>query len=408
MTEPAPPKPLDRVSQVEFIFMIAALMALNALAIDVMLPALGEILADYGLPPGNMQQWVVIAYVLGFGAPQLIYGPLCDAFGRRPVLLASLVGYTAISLLCLVAPSFGILLALRAVQGAFAAGCRVGAVSMVRDLFEGRAMARIMSFVLTIFMVVPVLAPGLGEIVLWLTGHWTGPFWVLVLVGGIMLAWVGIRMPETLAEENRRTLDLKSSFEGYLQVLSYPVTRGYLIASGIIFGGLFAFIASAEQIFKDVFGIDVLFTVCFAFVAAALGVTNLLNARLVEKFGMRPISHGALVAYTALSSLLLILLLSVGQAIWIFLPLFAMIFGLFGLMGANFSALAMEPLGKIAGSGAAAYGFITSTLSMILGLAIGQQFNETVYPITIGMLVLGVATLLTVWITDRAKMFKAR
>lgn len=408
MSQSVRPDLLARVSQVEFIFMIAALMALNALAIDIMLPALDDILLDYELPAGNTQQWVINAYVLGFGVPQLFYGPLCDAFGRRPVLLASLIGYTAVSLLCLVAPSFGLLLAFRVLQGMFAAGCRVGAVSMVRDLFEGRAMARIMSFVLTVFMIVPILAPGLGEIVLWASGHWKGPFWILAIVGIIMLAWVGIRMPETLAEENRRTLDLKSSFEGYLQVMSYPVTRGYLLASGVIFGGLFAFITSAEQIFTDVFGVGALFTVCFGVVASALAVTNLINARLVEKFGMRPISHGALLGFVLFSAIMLLAMWIWGQSLWIFLPLFSIIFGLFGLMGANFSALAMEPLGKIAGSGAAAYGFITSTLSMLIGIVIGLAFNNTVFPMAIGLLVLGIGTLLTVWITDQSKMFKAR
>lgn len=383
----------------ELVAMVAALMALNALAIDVMLPALDLIAADLGVARGNDQQLVVLVYVIGFGTPQLAFGPLTDRFGRRPVLFTSLVGYTVGGLACMVAGSFPLLLAARFVQGVFASGCRVVAVAVVRDAYGGPRMARTMSLVMTVFMVVPILAPAIGQAVL-AFAPWQGCFAVLAAAGLGMLGWAFARLPETLAAGARRPLDLASTLGAYREVLSHRATRGYTIASGITFGALFAYISSSEQIFREVFDEGARFPLWFALIATAMSATNFVNARLVERVGMRRLSHLALVAFVALALVLYGLMATTGERLVVFLPLFAMLFALFGLIGANFNAMALDPLGRLAGTGSAAYGFSTSTVAGLVGGGIGRLYDGTTLPVLAGFVGLGAAALAVVVLTE--------
>ncbi len=402
----APPPNRVGLSTPELVAMVAALMSLNALAIDVMLPALGAIASDLGVTDANDQQLVVVAYVLGFGFPQLVFGPVADRFGRRPVLAVALVGYTVVGFVCMAAPSFTALLGLRFVHGIFAAGCRVVAATIVRDLFAGRSMARVMSLVMTVFMIVPVVAPAIGQGILWI-GPWPWCFGVLGIAGGLMSLWMTLRLPETLPADRRRPLSVRATGESYARVLTSRPTFGYMLASGVIFGALFAFLASSEQIFREIFDREDTFALWFAGVALVLGATNFTNARLVTRFGMRRLSHIALVGFTVVAALLLGLTLAVGESLALFYPLFATCFALFGLIGANFSALAMEPLGRVAGTASAAYGFATTTLSALLGGLIGRAYDGTTHPMLIGFVALGVASLVVVAITERGRMFRA-
>lgn len=391
----------------EFVAMVAALMALNALAIDVMLPALDEIAAAFSLERANDQQLVIFAYILGFGAPQLAFGPLTDRFGRRQVLFASLVAYTITGFACMAAGSFSALLAIRFLQGVAASGCRVVAVSIVRDVFEGRGMAKIMSLVMTVFMVVPIAAPSIGQLVL-LGFSWEWTFGILGLAGLAMLAWTAARLPETLPEDRRRALNPRSTAADYAEVFRCRVTFGYMAASGVIFGSLFAFIGSAEQVFTEVFALGDGFVLWFAGVAASLSVANFTNSRLVERLGMRRLSHGALLGFIALSALLALVMVGVGEHFAIFFPLFCAVFACFGLIGSNFNALAMEPLGRIAGTASAAYGFATTTVSSAIGYAIGTQYNGSSVPLVLGFAILGSVSLVIVTITERGRLFSSR
>ena len=401
------PNPKEETSEPgEFVVMIAGLMALNALAIDIMLPALDDISAFYTLQNANDQQLVIYAYIFGFGAPQLIWGPLSDSFGRRPVLFVALTGYTIAGLGCILAGSFSQLLALRFVQGVFASGARVVAVSVVRDRFAGRSMARIMSLVMTIFMVVPILAPGIGQLILFVA-PWEWIFGALTIFGGFMLAWTFLRLPETLPDAARRPLNLGSSAQSYVDVFRSRVTTGYMVASGVIFGSLFAFIGSVEQVFTEVFGKEEDFVIWFAIIALGLSGANFINSQLVERFGMRRISQIALIGFISVAVLLLTLMQTVGEVFLIFFPLFMLMFACFGLIGPNFNALAMEPLGKMAGTGSAAYGFATTTFSSLLGWMIGSQYNGTSIPLLAGFAGLGVLTLIVVTATERGKLFQA-
>ena len=390
----------------EFVVLIASLMALNALAIDVMLPALSSIGSDFGLTNDNDRQLVIIAYILGFGAPQLVYGPLTDRFGRRSILIIALIGYVLCAIVSTLVTSFAALLVARFTMGVFSSGCRVVAVSIVRDVFAGRGMAEIMSLVMTIFMVVPILAPAIGQLVLF-GGPWQWIFWVLAIYAVIVLIWSLSRLPETLPAERRKPLNFSSAFGAYWQVVRSRVTFGYLLASGIVFGSLFAFIASAEQVMKDVFGMDEEFVIWFAIVAAGLAAANFTNSRLVQRFGMRRLSHLALIGFIATSAANLVLMAWLGPVFAVFFPLFMLTFAFFGMMGSNFNAIAMEPLGHIAGTASAAYGFATTTMAGLIGGAIGRSFDGTVLPILFGFTVLGVASLAIVALTEKGRLFGA-
>jgi DHA1 family bicyclomycin/chloramphenicol resistance-like MFS transporter len=400
------------LGKAELIAMVAGLMTLNAMAIDIMLPALSQIaeatgLTSAGSAPDNRQQWIIFAYVLGFGAPQLLWGPITDRFGRRAPLFVGLIGYMVVSLLCVLVKDFWVLLGFRFLQGLFSSGARIVASAVVRDLFAGRAMASFMSLVMTIFMIVPIVAPAFGQLIL-TVAPWEGIFIWLAIWGAVMLVWTWLRLPETLPSEARRPLNLTSAMDAYLSVLRTRASLGYMCASGIVFGALFAFIASSEQVFRQVFGQGDSFALWFAGIAGVMAVANFTNSRLVQRIGMRRISHTALILFTAISAGLAIFTWLFGENFAVFFPLFAVAFGCFGLMGSNFSALAMEPLGKIAGTASAAYGFATTLASGLIGALIGAQFNGSTIPLMLGFVALGATSLVIVLITENGRLFSTR
>lgn len=377
---------------------------MNAMAIDIMLPALGEISDEYQLVNANDRQLVIFVYVLGFGAPQLIFGPISDRYGRKMPLQICLLGYALAGFVCIASNSFAVLLAARFVQGVFASGVRVVATSIVRDLFVGREMASVMSLIMTVFMIIPIIAPALGAgIMLFVSWPWL--FIVLGLFGAAAFVWVGLRLPETMPGENKKPISLPQTVSAYRTVISTPVTLGYMTASGVIFGALYAFVAASEQIFTEVFHKEDTFVLWFGGIAAALAAANLTNSKIVRRFGMRRISHIVLIAFTSLSLLCAAGLSVFGETLWIFFPVFMIIFGCFGMLGSNFSAIALEPLGNIAGTASAALGFATTTVASFFGWLVASQFNGSVIPILLGYAGLGFAALVIVLITERGKLF---
>lgn len=389
----------------ELVCLVAALMSLNALAIDIMLPGLGQISDYYALEAANDQQLIIFSYIIGFGLPQLFFGPVSDRFGRKTLLKFTLIGYILSAIACALTQSFGVLLLMRFVQGVFAAGIRVIAVSIVRDVTAGRAMARIMSLVMTVFMIVPIIAPAIGQGIMSIA-NWKWTFGVLAIAGAGAWIWVHFRLPETLKPEDRNELSFKRTFENYGIVLKNRVTFGYMTASGIIFGSLFAFIAASEQVFDEVFGRGENFPLWFAIIASSLAVANITNASVVERFGMRRISHGITVAFIILSIANIIMMQLSAENFYVFLGLFSLTFACFGMMGANFSAIALEPQGKMAGTASAAYGFATSTVSAVIGKLVAQRFDGTITPLLWGFAALGIASLIVIAITERGKLFE--
>lgn len=384
--------------------MMAAIFGLQAMGIDVMLPALEIVGEHYAIEKENDQQWVIFAFMIGFGFPQLVFGPIADRFGRKILLQLSLVGYFITGFACMVAPSFGSLLAIRLLQGICCAGTRVSAGAIIRDLSKGRSMASILSLVYTVFMIVPIIAPAIGTAVM-AVADWRWVFGILGVFSALIFVWIHFRLPMTLNEKDRRPFSMDKIFEAFRMIGTHRITAGYMVASGIIFGCLFAFILSSEQVFDEVFGRKEKFYIYFAGVAGMLGIMTFTNSRVVERFGMRRISHGVVLVFIALSCMNLVYMHFVQQEFLVFYTLFVLTFGCFGMMGANFSSLALEYMGEIAGTANAVYGFVTMTVSSFLGFLVAQNFDGTVRPLLIAYVLLGISSFVVILITERGKLF---
>lgn len=386
--------------------MAALLMASNAMAIDIMLPAMADIGRAFSLAGDNDRQLVIIAYMMGFGVSQLFYGPLTDRFGRRRVLFVSLGCYVATSIACAISPSFEWLIVSRILQGTAAGGSRVIAVSVARDLYAGRQMAKVMSLVMIVFMVAPIAAPSVGQLLLFIT-DWKGIFWALVIFGAIMFVWVLTRLPETLPAERRKPLNPPSILKNYWEVLTTREAAGYMAASGMLFAALMSFISSSEQLFHEVYHTGVMFPLWFAGAAAAMSVSNIINSRLVERYGMRRMSHGALLLFVVANGVHALLALQGPVPFELFYALVLLAFFAMGFQGPNYNAIAMEPLGHIAGSGAALIGFASSFVAASIGGLIAQQFDGTTGPIFLGNFIVATCALLIILWTERWRLFRS-
>ena len=388
----------------EFVALAAALMSLTALGIDSMLPALPAIGDALGAPSPNARQYVITAFVAGFGVAQLVHGPLADRFGRRRVLLVTLTLYALANVLCAVAGSFELLLAARVMGGATVAACRTAVVAIVRDCYSGRAMARVMSIAFMVFMVVPVLAPAFGTAVL-LVAEWRAIFWTIAGVTAAVLAWFAWRLPETLRPEDRRPLSLPRIVAGWRETLADRQSLGYTLASGVLLGALYGYLNSVQQIMADVFRRPELLALIFATTASLMAVANLGNARMVMRLGTRLISHGALVGLTAIGAVHLLLSLTGGETLLAFAVLQALTLACFGLSSSNFSAIAMERMGHIAGTASSVQGFLSVAIGTGLGVVIGQAFDGTTAPLAAGFVACGIAALAVVLVTERGRLF---
>ncbi|MBU1345991.1 MAG: multidrug effflux MFS transporter [Alphaproteobacteria bacterium] len=405
-TDP-PPEKTKGPGFPEFVCMIALMMALNALAIDSMLPALPNIGAALGVVSDNSRQWVITAYLLGFGTMQIVYGPLADRYGRKPVLMIGVGIYVAFSIVAMLAPTFETLILARVGQGLGSAATRVLAVSIVRDRFSGRTMARVMSLSFLVFLGVPVIAPSLGQLIL-LVAPWEAIFGVLAFAGVALMIWTGLRLPETLAPENRLPIQARRIALAFREVVTNRQAMGYALAMTAITGALFGFINSSQQIFFDVFEAPGLFTTVFALIAGGIAVASVVNARLVEKLGSRLISHVALLGFITFGAIHLMVTLSGHETIWTFGILQGLTMFCFGLLAGNFGSMAMEPMGHIAGTASSAQGFISTIVGSLTGFMIGQQFNGTVVPMTVGVTACGLVALGFVLFAERGRLFVAR
>ncbi|MBB4064635.1 multidrug effflux MFS transporter [Gellertiella hungarica] len=393
----------------EFIAMMAAMMALNALAIDIMLPGLQEIGASLGVANENHRQYVITAYLIGFGIAQLAYGPLSDRFGRRVPLLAGLGIYIAAGLAIVAVPSFSAMLALRFVQGIGSAAMRVITVSIVRDVFGGRQMAEVMSLIMMVFMIAPVIAPATGQAVM-LFGNWHLIFIFISVVAVINGLWAYMRLPETLDPQDVRSLNPRTIIDGFRIVLTNRIALCYTIAGTFVFGALFGFINSAQQVYVGIYGLGLWFPVAFAGVAAFMSLSSFLNSKLVGRFGMRRLSHGALLGFMTVNALWLLAQLTFDGPMPF--ALFIVFFGLamfqFGWIGSNFNSLAMEPLGHVAGTASSVLGFMGTVGGALIGAAIGQAFDGTALPMVGGFFSVSLMGLLFVLIAEKGKLFQAQ
>ena len=389
----------------EFVVVIASIMALNPLAMDMMLPALPDIASAFHITTANQPQEVLSAFLIGFGVGQFIMGPLSDRFGRRPVLIDGMALYCIASVLAITASSFETLLLARVLQGLGTSATRVIATSIVRDCYAGRRMASVMSLAMMVFIAVPVIAPSLGQAVMLLT-QWRGIFIVLMLCGVLALIWSGLRMPETLPVAERKSLAVRDVLGAFRQTVTNRQTLGYALAAGSVQGVLFAFVFSSQQAFTEIYGLGHYFPLAFAAVAIGVAVAGFLNARFVGRVGMRIISHGALIGFVAVAGMMLIAVKTQTLSLALFMALTALMMFAFGLMFANFTSLAMEPQGHIAGTASSLYGSITTLLGIGIGTTIGQDYDGTLLPFATGFFLCALASLAIVLVVEKGRLFK--
>ncbi len=388
----------------EFVAIVAAIMALNPLAMDLMLPGLPDVAKAFHISNINHAQAVLSVFLTGFGAGQFIIGPLADRFGRRPVLLGGLVLYGIASLLAIVAPSFETLLLARALQGVSTAAARVIATSIVRDCYSGRRMASVMSLAMMIFISVPVIAPSFGQAIM-LAAEWHGIFIVLLVYGVLTLSWVIIRLPETLPVSERKSLAVREVAKNFLQTIRNRQTFGYALAAGSVQGILFGYVLSSQQIFTGIYRLGHYFPLAFATIAIGIAVAGFLNSRIVGRYGMRMISHVALVAQLVIATVMLSAALAGWLPLWLMMILATGSLFTFGLMFSNFSALAMEPQGHIAGTASSLFGSITTLIGIAVGSAIGQYYDGTLIPLATGALLSSVVALAVVFVVEKGRLF---
>jgi DHA1 family bicyclomycin/chloramphenicol resistance-like MFS transporter len=388
----------------EFVVMIATIMALNPLAMDMMLPALPDIGSALHIAAGNRLQAVLSTFLLGFGVGQLVMGTLSDRFGRRPVLLGGIAVYCVAGALAVAAPSFETLLLARLMQGFSTSATRVIATSIVRDCYAGRRMASVMSLAMMIFIAVPVLAPSLGQLLM-LWAQWRGIFVVLMLYGVVVLAWSALRMPETLPPSERKSLAIRQVSGAFRHTVTNRQTLGYALATGCVLGALFAYVFCAQQVFTGIYQLGHYFPLAFASAAIGTAVAGFLNARFVGRLGMRMISHGALTGYVAVAGIMLVAAKLQMLPVSLFIALSVCMMFAFGLMMANFTALALEPQGHIAGTASSLYGTITTLLGIGIGTAIGQSYDGTLLPFATGFLLCSLAAFAVVLTVERGRLF---
>jgi DHA1 family bicyclomycin/chloramphenicol resistance-like MFS transporter len=387
-----------------FVALIASLMAVTPLGIDAMLPALPEIGRALNVDTENHQQWIIAIYVFGFGAAQLVYGPLSDSYGRKPLLVISLVLFAILSIIAGLSTSFEALLAARLFQGISGAAGRVLVVSVVRDCFAGRQMARVMSISFMIFLAVPVLAPSIGQLIL-LFGNWRLIFFVLAGFAALIGLVTLFQLRETLHPEYRRPVAVKPIAQAVRRTLTNRSALGYTLALTCVFGALMGFINSIQQIFADIFHAPQRFPLVFACIGLSMAAAAFTNARIVERLGTRRVSHTALIGMILLGGLHSIVALAGLETMLSFTILQSATMFCFGLLGSNFGSMAMEDVGEIAGTASSVQGFVSTCGGALLGLFVGQSFNGTTVPLSLGFFLLGLVALLIVLVTERGRLF---
>ena len=395
-----------KIGFLEFVALAAAMMSTQAIAIDAMLPAFPIIAGSLGVANENHVQWIVTAYMSGLGCGQLFWGLMSDRFGRRPILIGGLALYVLAALLCGLAAGFHTLLAWRFVHG-LAAASTVVVRSVIRDLYSGRHMARVMSLTFMVFLTVPILAPSLGQFILWLA-QWRYIFIVCGLFAACVCAWALWRLPETLHPEYRMTLSLAHIAGAIRLVACTRSSLCYTLAMSVMFGGIMAYVGMVQQIFGEVFHRSSLMPTMFALCAISTGVAAFLNSRIVERFGMRRISHTALLVFLAITGLHSAIALAGFERLWIFVAFQSATMACFALSTSNFGAMAMEPVAAAAGIGASLQGFVSTLGGAMVGALIGRQFNGTLETLPLGSLGCGLLGLSFVLLAEKGRLFRGQ
>lgn len=389
----------------EFIALCGALAAVAAMSIDIILPALPAVGRSFGITDENDRQLVILIFTVVFGFSQLFYGPISDRFGRKPLLVTGLVLYIAGSTAAMFISSFNGLLAMRAVQGVGTAALQVVALAMVRDCFSGPAMGRVLTFIFTTFMIVPIIAPTIGQQIEFVA-TWKGVFAFNAIAAALLLFWLTIRLKETLRPEDRRSLDFGSLVGALGEIVTNRVTAGYSVASTLTLIALFSYIISVQQIYGELYGLGTLFPYAFGASSIGVAVAALFSARMVRRIGMRPVAHGTLSIFTASGLLLFVLALGGNPPFWVTFGLLSICMMAFGVLQGNISAIALEPMGHIAGTASSLVGVVTMTVANVLAGVVGQAYDGTIIPLSFAFGFGGLAAAGAVFWTEKGRVFR--
>jgi DHA1 family bicyclomycin/chloramphenicol resistance-like MFS transporter len=379
------------IGNLELIALLAMIMSSTALAIDVMLPAFGDIRAEFGLGSDSTAvAGVVTIFMLGLAVAQVFFGVLADRFGRKPILYAGIAIYIVGAVASTLAPSFGWLLAARFLWGVGSAGPRMITLTILRDTYSGERMAKAMSFVMAIFILVPVVAPSIGAaMTAWIS--WRAAFGFTAIAAVIIGLW-SLRLPESLKPENRIKLTRVDVTGAGRQVLTTRMTLGYMFALTVLFGAFISYIASSELIFSDIYDRGDQFPLIFGGIAVAMGFAALLNGRLVETIGLQRLLSIVMVLYLVFAATLVLLVIGNDGVppFWLFVGSLTLLTSVFALLIPNINTAAMLPMGRVAGTAAAIIGTVTTGGGALIGTMIDRAYDGTVTPLSVSFLGLGV------------------
>ena len=393
----------------EFVALMAMMMSLTALSIDAMLPALTEIGKDLGVSEPNDNQLIISTLFLGLAFGQLFYGPLSDGIGRKPSVYIGLVFFALGCLVSIFAENLSVMLIGRALQGFGLSGTRTISVAIIRDRFSGDKMAQVMSFVMAAFIAVPTIAPFLGQGILFVA-NWRMIFWTILGLGFLLFIWFSMRQQETLVKENRVKFSTKKMIAAAKEVFTTRVSIGYTLAAGFISSAFVGFLNSSQQIFQIQYNLGENFPVYFAIMALSVGSASYVNGKLVLRFGMEKMVKWASVGVSILSigfALLMVTVIESPSLTLFMMYLCANVFCV-GILFGNLSSMAMEPLGHIAGMGAAIVGALSTFISVPFGTYIGQCYDGTLLPLVIGFVVFGLLTTISIWISGNKSIGKSK
>jgi MFS transporter, DHA1 family, multidrug resistance protein len=391
----------------EFIALVAALTAMVAMSIDAMLPALGIISTELGAQHPNDRHLIILLFFGGLSVGTLVFGAVSDSLGRKPSIYIGMGFYLIGALLCFFASSFPMLIIGRVIQGFGAASPRVVSMAMVRDGAKGADMARIMSYVMSVFMLVPIVAPSIGQLVL-LYGDWRMIFLGFIVMGAIVTLWLHFRQVETLDVEKRSVFNVSTLWESAVEVVRHPVSWGYTLANGFVFAGFNIFLATSQQVIGEQYAQGSKFPLWFACLAGGIAIAMIFNGKYVKRIGLRQISHWATVAF-------LVNWVCVLVACWFTQghPPFALLMVFFfisffcsGMTFGNYQAMALEPMGHIAGMAAAVSGAMASLMAIVFGGVAARFYDGSITPIAAAFVFYAVLALASIMWSERNRPVK--
>ncbi|WP_161510391.1 multidrug effflux MFS transporter [Bartonella quintana] len=393
-----------KIGYKEFIIILAALMAINSIAIDIMLPAMPDILKSLHVSNENDQHYIISCYLISYGLTQILFGPISDRYGRRKLVLIGLAFYSLAAICCAFVSSLPILLILRVLQGIGGAAMRVLTVSIIRDLYEGRKMAEVISIVMMVFLLAPMIGPATGQIIL-LFGHWQFIFAFMAFIGFSLMIWIYLRLPETL--HTQRSLSLSSIKNNLWLVMADRSSISYTLAASIVLGCIFIAINTSQQIYEGIYNLGFWFPIAFAIGAAFQVIASFLNSLFVGHFGMRRIAHSMLLLFCIVSCIFFVSSILTGGIISFpfYMLLYCILMFTWGGIMANFNTLALESVGKFAGTASSVSGFLQTSIGTGLSFLIAQQFNETTIPNSAGFFFLSLIAIFLVLWAERGHFF---